>query len=70
MMLEKAWAKVKGTYTMADGGFVENGLRALMGCPVFGYRTSGQNADTVFSTLQAADNLNYVMGAGTIGESD
>jgi hypothetical protein len=41
MMLEKAWAKVKGTYTMADGGFVENGLRSLVGCPVFTYSTSG-----------------------------
>ena len=37
MMLEKAWAKVKGTYTMADGGFVQNGLRSLVGCPVISY---------------------------------
>ena len=40
MLLEKAWAKVKGTYTQANGGFVENGLRALIGCPIFGYRTA------------------------------
>ena len=51
MLLEKAWAKMKGTYTHADGGFVENGLRALIGCPVMSYNTAIQNADTVFNEL-------------------
>lgn len=40
MLLEKAWAKIKGNYLMANGGFVENGLRALLGCPIYGYRTA------------------------------
>ena len=52
MLLEKAWAKVKGTYEHADGGFVQNGLRALIGCPVYSYLTSNQNADTVFAVLK------------------
>ena len=38
-LLEKAWAKMKGTYEGADGGFLENGLRALTGCPVFTYKS-------------------------------
>lgn len=39
-IVEKAWAKVKGNYLIADGGLSENGLTALTGCPVFRYQTS------------------------------
>lgn len=70
MLLEKAWAKLKGNYEMADGGFVENGLRALIGCPVVSYRTKNQDANAVFSTLKSANDLNYVMGTGTFGSND
>ena len=69
MMLEKAWAKIKGNYELARGGFVSNGLRALIGSPVFRYRTSSLDADTVFDMLQSANSLNYIMGAGTIRTS-
>lgn len=48
MMLEKAWAKVKGNYLMADGGFMENGLRSLVGCPVFSYNSTHEDADVAF----------------------
>ena len=70
MLLEKAWAKVKGTYTMADGGYVQNGLRSLVGCPVVSYATESQDADIIFDTLKAANDLNYIMGAGTDGAND
>jgi hypothetical protein len=39
-LLEKAWAKLKGSYEAADGGFLESGMRALTGCPVFSYKSS------------------------------
>lgn len=39
MLLEKAWAKVRGNYESANGGFVETGLRSLVGCPVISYST-------------------------------
>jgi hypothetical protein len=47
-LLEKAWAKLKGTYQHADGGFLTNGIRALTGMPVFTYETSEETnfADT------------------------
>ncbi|MFM7855739.1 MAG: C2 family cysteine protease, partial [Flammeovirgaceae bacterium] len=32
-MLEKAWAKVKGNYAHASGGYMVEGLRALTGAP-------------------------------------
>jgi len=34
------------------------------------YATADQNADAAFNTLQTANNLNYVMGAGTSGSGD
>jgi hypothetical protein len=39
-ILEKAWAKVKGSYTNIEGGLLENGLRVLTGYPVFTILTS------------------------------
>lgn len=36
-ILEKAWAKVKGDYDAADGGFVVSGLSSLTGSPAFHY---------------------------------
>ena len=70
MMLEKAWAKVKGTYAMADGGFTQNGLRSLVGCPVYSYVAADLAADTAHALAMNADSLNYIMGAGTTGGSD
>ena len=34
-VLEKAWAKVKGSYEDAEYGLFENGMRAVLGVPVF-----------------------------------
>ena len=39
-ILEKAWAKVKGNYLIADAGMIENGLYMMVGCPVIRYETS------------------------------
>ena len=34
-VLEKAWAKVKGSYAIAgNGGLTANGMRAILGVPV------------------------------------
>ena len=38
-IIEKAWGKVKGSYGNADGGYIENGLRALTGSPVYQFYT-------------------------------
>ena len=37
-ILEKAFAKVKGNYAASDLGLLKNGIRALTGAPVFGYK--------------------------------
>ena len=39
-VLEKAWAKVKGNYINSEWGFMNNGLRALTGYPVFIYNVA------------------------------
>ena len=37
-MFEKAWAKIKGNYAQTEGGFVNEGLRAIIGSPIFEYK--------------------------------
>jgi hypothetical protein len=75
-ILEKAWAKVKGNYEAAEGGFTVSGLRSITGAPVFTYKTSaigtgsGLTMDATFDLLKAANDANYPMGAGTIGSGD
>ena len=70
MLLEKAWAKMKGHYHLIEGGFNENGLKALLGCPVLSYPTEGATASEVFAVMKTAESLNYLMSADTRGGSD
>jgi hypothetical protein len=76
-ILEKAWAKVKGGYEDAEGGFIQTGLRSLLGCPIFSYGVASigtsdgpADLDEVWSMLSSADASDYPMGAGTAGTSD
>ena len=39
-IMEKAWAKLKGNYLIAEGGLVENGLHYLVGIPVIRISTA------------------------------
>ena len=39
-ILEKAWAKVKGSFEASEGGFVQTGLRSILGVPIFDYSVS------------------------------
>lgn len=74
-VLEKAWAKVKGNYVIAEGGYLVEGIRALTGLPGFSYSGSKvvdgtlNSADT-FNLLKAGDAANYIQAAGTSGGSD
>lgn len=36
-ILEKAFAKIKGSYSAVKGGYLVSGLRALTGAPVYNY---------------------------------
>jgi hypothetical protein len=69
-ILEKAWAKVKGSYAASyEGGLMTNGIRALTGAPVFTY-TLEEEDDTsqdFWDGLKAADDLDWLMGVYTVG---
>ena len=73
-MIEKAWAKAKGTYGQADGGFVVSGLRAITGAPVFQYVLSSSaytlSETEAFDLLSTADTSGYPMGASTSAGSN
>jgi hypothetical protein len=66
-IIEKAWAKVIGNYELADGGYLENGIRFFTGAPVFTYwndEISDQtDADALWALLSEADDAGYIMGA-------
>ena len=72
-LLEKAWAKIKGTYTHSDGGYVQTGLRSVTGVPVFWLYMpyyDDDDMDTIYSYIKEADDYDYLIGAGTSGGSD
>ena len=67
-VLEKAWAKVKGSYFNADEGNSENAMRALIGVPVFGYGGIGTDTelDGAYGLLGAAASAGYIVGAAAV----
>ena len=81
-ILEKAWAKIKGSYDAADGGFITSGIRALTGAPVFRYEASEINvldednkyilmsAYDAYMMLKSAEDANFMMGVSTDGNGN
>ena len=70
MLVEKAWAKVKGGYASAEQGQPENALSALLGVPVFRYQTIELVAADIFTMILEADELDYPMTATTGSEEN
>jgi len=65
-LLEKSWAKVKGAYENAEGGFLKTGLRMLTGAPSF-YYDDLSDARDMFNLVKEADLAGFLVGAGTSG---
>ena len=61
MIVEKAWAKIKGTYTSSDGGYLQSGLRSLIGAPVFSYEITSDP----WQELRDAEEKGYLLTAST-----
>ena len=60
---------MKGSYLNADGGFAESGIRAFVGCPVYGY-SNADNAELlveVWEYLKTSDELDWILSATTFG---
>ena len=70
-ILQKAFAKLKGSYSDANGGFVTTGITSLTGAPVFDYLSyEERDPQDVFDRMKAANDLHYILGAGTFGDDD
>jgi len=67
VILEKAWAKIRGNYIATFGGFNQNGIAALTNAPVFDYWIqdfgdySYYSGDTAYEILKEADTADYIM---------
>jgi hypothetical protein len=72
VILEKAWAKIKGNYLNTDVGFVENSLRALTGVPIFRYKLAeyDEDADSLWDTLYSNHQSGYFLGTTTSGSNN
>lgn len=64
MVIEKAWAKLFGSYERTDGGMTERTVMSLCGAP---YETilhgGAQNWDEIWQKLREYDDKNYMIGA-------
>jgi hypothetical protein len=65
-VFEKAWAKVKGNYLNAEGGFNEEGIRSLTGIPVFDYKINSSSFDVLFNAYKSE----YILSVSTSEGSD
>ena len=56
-ILEKVWAKIKGMYGNTRGGHFVNGIRTLIGIPLFTYKTKNLNtSDKVIEVVEMLKN--------------
>lgn len=72
-IIEKAWAKVKGSYMNADGGISSNALRFMTGAPSpqFYWKDFGENAmDGAYKMLKDSFKKGYIVNIGTDGIND
>lgn len=61
LILEKAWAKLHGTYERIEAGQAHETLRDLLGAPGFEYMTTDED---IYQKIHDADRKEYIMAAG------
>lgn len=49
ILLEKAFCKTYGSYTISEGGFPEEAMETLHGCPAIRHRTQDEDLDTIWN---------------------
>jgi hypothetical protein len=74
LLLEKAYAKVHGSYKSLVGGLPHQAMMDLTGCPTTSFNFKDDKVKTMitngklWSMMKVFDKEGYVMGAGTPGE--
>ena len=61
MLIEKAWAKVNGTYAHIIGGHTKHALKALTGAPATTYQHHLVDVNDLWDRIYHADQENFVM---------
>lgn len=61
MLIEKAWAKIHGSYTAIEGGDTRESLAAITGAPVEYYKHKDMREDDLWEMLGDFLEENYVM---------
>jgi calpain-15 len=65
ILLEKAWAKLHGSYQRIEGGLPSNALFAITGKP--SWRHIHKYTENLFSLIKSYEDRHFVMVAGTSG---
>jgi len=61
--LEKAWAKLHGSYKRIEAGEAHKTFRDILGAPAWEYKSNDPKIDA-FDAILAADEENFIMTAG------
>ena len=70
-ILEKAWAKLHGTYARTEGGLPCFAASHIMGVPSESFSHSAiENTEDFFDMLQSADKRNFIMMAASLGQGE
>ena len=73
LLLEKAYAKVHGNYYTLRGGFANEGMMDLTGCPTASFNFSNENVQELvrsgrlWNMIKHYDSEGYLMSGGTPG---
>lgn len=63
ILLEKAWAKINGTFERISGGHTSEGLRCITGGIIEFLHHDYSEKDILFNKIKKADKLKYIICA-------
>jgi hypothetical protein len=63
LILEKAWAKLHGSYERIEAGFAHNVMNDLTGAPSFDFDIEDEGQENIWQRLVSGEKKNYLMAA-------